>query len=115
MDQPRTVKPKIVPPTPEEDEAINRGIAADPDTHEWTDEDFARARPVWDFPDLVETLQAHGKLGRPPLPAADRKERVTLHLDPDVLAELRKDGRGWQTRANAALRRALGLGARDRA
>lgn len=109
MDQPRNLKPKIIPPTPEEDEAINRGIAADPDTYEWTDEHFARARPVWDFPEPVEILQKHGKLGRPPLPEAERKQRVTLHLDPDVLAALKAQGKGWQTRANAALRRALDL------
>ncbi len=100
---------KLLPISDEEDAAINRGIAADHDTHEWTEENFARARPVWEFPELVEILQKHGKLGRPPLPEGARKERVTLHLDPDVLAALRKDGRGWQTRANAALRRALGL------
>jgi len=31
-------------PTPEENEAINRGIAADPDTHEASDEDFRKMR-----------------------------------------------------------------------
>ena len=66
-------------------------------------------RPVWDFPELVTDLQKHGYLGRPPLPPEQRKQRVTLHLDPDVLAQLKADGKGWQTRANAALRRALGL------
>lgn len=105
-------KPKhltLAPITDEEDAAINRGIAEDPDTFEWTDENFANARPVWDFPELVEILQAHGKLGRPPLPASERKQRVTLHLDPDVLTALKAEGRGWQTRANAALRKALNL------
>lgn len=100
---------KLAPISDEEDAAINRGIAEDPDTFEWTEENFANARPVWDFPELVEILQAHGKLGRPPLPATERKQRVTLHLDPDVLAALKADGRGWQTRANAALRQALNL------
>ena len=56
--------------------------------------------------DLVDLLR---RQGRPPLPEEDRKTRVTLYLDPDVLARLRADGKGWQTRANAALRRALGL------
>ena len=100
---------KLLPISDEEDDAINRGIAADPDTYEWTDEHFARARPVWDFPELVEILQKHGKLGRPPLPESERKQRVTLHLDRDVLEALKAGGKGWQTCANAALRRALGL------
>jgi uncharacterized protein (DUF4415 family) len=81
----------------------------DDENPEWTAETFARAKPVWEFPELVEILQKHGKLGRPPLPETARKQRVTLYLDPDVLAALKADGRGWQTRANAALRRALGL------
>jgi uncharacterized protein (DUF4415 family) len=70
---------------------------------------FAEAKPVWAFPELVAILQKHGKLGRPPLPEADRKHRVTLYLDPDILARLKEGGKGWQTRANAALRRALDL------
>ena len=79
------------------------------DVRELTAADFARQRPTTDFPELVEILQSHGKLGRPPLPEDQRKKRVTLHLDPDVLAALKAEGKGWQTRANAALRRALGL------
>ncbi len=71
--------------------------------------DFAHQRPTEGFPELVEILQSHGKLGRPPLPASERKQRVTLHLDPDVLSALKAEGRGWQTRANAALRKALNL------
>jgi uncharacterized protein (DUF4415 family) len=65
--------------------------------------------PVTDFPDLARILRKAGKLGRPPLPEEDRKQRVTLYLDRDVLARLREGGRGWQTRANAELRKALGL------
>lgn len=81
----------------------------DEDTPEWTDEMFARAKSVWDFPELVEMLQKEGKLGRRPLPEDKRKQRVTLYLDRDVVARLKADGRGWQTRANATLRKALGL------
>ncbi len=67
---------------------------------------FREAKPTADIPELVELLR---RQGRPPLPEADRKTRVTLYLDPDVLARLKADGKGWQTRANAALRLALGL------
>lgn len=96
-------------PTPEEDAEITAAALSDPDNPPLTDEDFARMRPVWEFPELVAQLQKHGYLGRPPMPAEDRKTRVTLYLDPDILARLKADGKGWQTRANAELRRALGL------
>lgn len=109
MDQPKKLKPAIHIPDAEEDAAINRGIAEDPDTFELDDDWFARARPVWEFPELVAQLQKHGHLGRPPMPAEDRKTRVTLYLDPDIIARLKQGGKGWQTRANAELRRALGL------
>ena len=109
MDHPRKVTPALVWPTPEEDAAITKAATEDPDTWLPTDAELATARPIWDHPDLVAILQKAGKLGRPPLPATHKKQRVTLHLDPDVLARLRADGKGWQTRANAALRRALGL------
>ncbi len=90
-------KHKLKPDTPDEENP------------EWTEEDFARARRVWDFPELADPLQRAGKLGRPPLPEGEKKQRVTMYLDPDVIARLKQDGRGWQTRANAALRKALGL------
>ncbi len=47
--------------------------------------------------------------GRPPMPSDVRKTRVTMMLDADVLERLKADGKGWQTRANAMLRDALGL------
>lgn len=46
--------------------------------------------------------------GRPK--AATRKVSTTIRLDPDVLDAFRADGPGWQSRINAALRRAAGLG-----
>jgi uncharacterized protein (DUF4415 family) len=109
MDHPRKVTPALAWPTPEEDAAITKAATGDPDTWLPTDAELALLRPVWDNPGLVAALQKEGKLGRPPLPPTEKKQRVTLHLDPDVLARLRADGKGWQTRTNAALRRALGL------
>ena len=102
-------KVKVAEISPEEDEEITRAALDDPDNPPWTEEDFRAARPVTDFPDLAEILRKAGKLGRPPLPEEARKQRVTLYLDRDVLARLREGGRGWQTRANATLRKALGL------
>jgi uncharacterized protein (DUF4415 family) len=44
--------------------------------------------------------------GRPPLKRP--KEAVTLRIDADVLDHFRGRGPGWQTRINAALRKAAG-------
>ncbi len=35
------------------------------------------------------------------------KQQLTLRLDADIIAWLRRQGRGYQTRANALLRRAM--------
>lgn len=40
---------------------------------------------------------------------APTKKAVSIRLDRDVLAELRRGGKGWQTRVNAMLRDALSL------
>ena len=45
--------------------------------------------------------------GRPELPEEERKQKVTMMLDRDIVAHFKKDGRGWQTRLNAALREAI--------
>ena len=45
--------------------------------------------------------------GRPKL--ASPKEAVNLRLDQDVLAVLRSNGPGWQTKVNEMLRATLGL------
>ena len=84
-------------------------IGKDDEILELDEQWFREAKPVTEFPELVEILQHHGKLGRPPLPESERKQRVTMYLDRDVIAVLKKDGRGWQTRANQKLRAALGL------
>lgn len=74
--------------TPEEDRAITENALADPDNPPLDDAFFARK-------------------GRPPLD--NPKERVTIRLDGDVVDRLRASGPGWQTRANAMLRKAVGL------
>ena len=45
--------------------------------------------------------------GRPP--SANPKRQVTLRLDSDVLEKFRATGKGWQSRINAELRKALGI------
>ena len=90
----RTIKTRsgreIIVPTPEENAAINAGIAADPDTHELTDAEFARLKPM---------------RGRPP--ADVKRPMLSMRVDPDILEALRATGRGWQARVNALLREAV--------
>jgi uncharacterized protein (DUF4415 family) len=47
-------------------------------------------------------------LGRPPV-GEEAKEQVSLRLDRDVINWFRAGGKGWQTRMNAALRKAAGV------
>lgn len=82
----------VILPSPEENAAINAGIAADPDAYEVTDEEFKQLRRV----------------GRPR--AAVERPTLNMRVDADVLEHLRSLGRGWQTRVNALLREAVEKG-----
>ena len=97
------MRQKFEPKTPEEEAAIQAGIASDPDNPEWTEEDFARARPASEVvPELVAySVRRRGASVKPP------KVQVTMRLDRDVVDGLRATGPGWQVRANQALRRLL--------
>ena len=87
----------------DEERAINVGIARDPDAPEWTDKNFANARPAIEVvPHTVEEYRrTRGKQRAP------TKEKVTLRLDADVVSYFRESGRGWQTRINDTLRRSV--------
>lgn len=87
------LKPGTILPTPEEDAAINAGIAADPDTAELTDADIAGMRP----------LRGRPRAERP-------KAALTMRVDADVLDAFKASGPGWQTRINALLRDAVRSG-----
>ncbi|VWD15209.1 BrnA antitoxin family protein [Burkholderia contaminans] len=82
-------KRKIVMPTHEEDAAINRGIAADPDTFEVTEGDFKKMKRL-------------GARGRPR--AANPKVLLSVRYDADIVEAFKSSGDGWQTRMNDALR-----------
>jgi uncharacterized protein (DUF4415 family) len=86
----------------EEEAAIWAGIAKDPDNPEWTEEDFARARPAREVlsPALYEALTK--KSGRPR--STTPKVFTGIRFDADVLAALKATGKGWQTRVNDAMR-----------
>jgi len=80
---------------------------ANDENPEWTDEDFAKAKPAREvlpklFGPKVAAEMLRPKRGRPP--ADDPKAHVNIRLDADVVAAFRASGRGWQTRLNAALK-----------
>lgn len=82
------------------------------DFPEWTEEDWAKARPASEVhgPEFAALLVR--KPGRPAMAPALRKEKVNIRLSPDVLKALRATGAGWQTRADELLRAGLGLAKR---
>ncbi len=78
---------KILLNNDDEEAKINAGIAADPDTYELSDAEFAELTPL---------------RGRPV--QAVTKTPIKLRLDPDIVSTFKAQGRGWQTRMNDALR-----------
>jgi uncharacterized protein (DUF4415 family) len=69
----------------------------DEENPEWTEEDFAKARPLNEL--LVEL--GYKPLGRPR--AEITKTPVNLRLDPEIVTHFKAGGDGWQTRINAVL------------
>lgn len=71
----------LAPNTPEEEALIAAQLAEDPDTYEWTDEDWAKAKSTQElFPDVAkwaEEWKAALESGV--------IERVTLTLDKDTI------------------------------
>lgn len=80
-------------------------VVFDEDNPEWTEEDFARARPASELPPNVLAAFPKTRLpdGRPP---GSAKQAVSIRLDKDVLEKFRATGPGWQSRINEALKRA---------
>ena len=74
------------------------------DNPEWTEEEFARARPFAEvFPSLAKSIQREGvRVGK-----ASKKIAVKLQLDADVVAAFQADGEGWQTRINDTLKKSV--------
>lgn len=83
------LKPGTIMPTPEEDAAITAAAMSDPDARPYSDQEWEAVRPTI-------------RRGRPPSSAT--KERITIRLSPDVVAQFRASGAGWQARMNDALK-----------
>jgi len=124
------LKPGTIWPTPEEEAMIQAGIASDPDNPEWSEDDFARARPAREvlppalyaaFTDKSKpatiTLvtdeedrgrQAARRSGRPKSNAP--KQQLNIRLSPQVVAAFKATGKGWQTRIDRVLLEAVEAG-----
>ena len=80
--------------------------AAASDNPPLSGEELGSARPFAEvFPTIAEKMRRGP--GRPPLDTP--KRQVTIRLDDEVVQAFRRDGKGWQARMNAALRKAAGL------
>jgi uncharacterized protein (DUF4415 family) len=99
-------KRTIVMPTDEEDAAINRGIASDPDTRELGTEEIRRMRPAREtLPQRIGEGAATELLKRRGRPPADvTKVATSVRYDRDVLDAFRSTGEGWQTRRDRSER-----------
>jgi uncharacterized protein (DUF4415 family) len=83
------LKAGTIYPSIEEDIAITKAALSDPDSIPLTDAEWEIIKP---------TL----KVGRPK--AEITKERISIRLSKDLLAQFRATGDGWQTRMDVALR-----------
>lgn len=96
------------PITAKEEAEIQEMIASDPDNPELTDEQIANLRPLREvLPDLPASIDKEiAKRGRPK--ADITKTPVTIHLDQDIVDRYKATGKGWQSRMNDDLRKAIG-------
>ncbi len=90
------LKKGTILPTDEEDRRINAGIAADPDTYELTEAEFAKMRPVSEIHPQIP-LRVRGPQANP------TKKSTTIRLDSEVLDFFKAQGKGWQTKINNIL------------
>jgi len=91
--------------TDDDEEEIQRRIASDHDAPEITDEQWAKAMTFEEaLPELAAALRR--SRGRPPV--ENPKETISIRLSRDVLEHYRGTGKGWQTRIEEILRKAMG-------
>jgi len=87
----------------------------DDENPEWTDADFARARPAAEvlreqFGTEAAAQLLKPKRGRPP--KAARKRAINIRLSPEVLEHFGASGPGWQTRVDDVLKSHVARGAK---
>jgi uncharacterized protein (DUF4415 family) len=90
--------------TDDEDAALIAAAEADPDNPPISDEQWRRMRPAHEVSPQLVARQLRRERGRPK--SDTTKQQITLRIDRDVLEKFRSTGEGWQSRINAALRKA---------
>jgi uncharacterized protein (DUF4415 family) len=108
----RMAREDIERTTPEENDSVHAGALTDPDNPPLTERELAQFRRVADVrPELIRRFRGQ----RGPQKSKPVKTRVSLRLDPGVIAFFRKKGAGWQSSINDALRKVAKLPARAKA
>jgi len=82
-------------------------IVIDEENPEWTEADFARARPAKEVlpPKLYEALTRRRGPQKAPT-----KHPVSIRLSPEVVEHFRATGPGWQGRIDETLKAAIKAG-----
>lgn len=83
-------------------------MASEPEANpEWTEDDFARARPAAEVLPAEFMAAFRKSRGRPKgTTKPDAKQQITLRLDSTIIEKFRASGPGWQSRINEILRKA---------
>ncbi len=90
----------------------DKPVVFDDTNPEWTDADFARAKPGAEALPAEFVAAFQRKSGRPEGTVRSDRQQVTLRLPRDVIDFFKADGPGWQTRAIEVLAREAAKGNR---
>jgi uncharacterized protein (DUF4415 family) len=82
----------------------------DDENPEWTPADFGGAERASKVIGKKAAAALVKKAGRPALPTGQRKQAISIRLDPNLVKELRATGSGWQARAERILAKGVRRG-----
>lgn len=68
-----------------------------------TDTELKKAKPIAQADPKLLAAHKQGKLARGRPPKDDKKVTFSMRVEPELLAKYKSSGKGWQSRARAAL------------